>query len=74
MHVWALDNRQLMATLHARLKLGADAEQSIQAIKERPGVAHGINHATVEIETGQACPDDLLVQSGTRRMNGKARG
>ena len=31
MHVWTLDGRQLMATLHARLKPAADAEQSIRS-------------------------------------------
>jgi len=74
MHVWGLDNRQLMATLHARLRPGADAEQGIGAIKARLSAAHGIHHATVEIETGEACPDEVSVQSRTRRLNGKARG
>jgi cobalt-zinc-cadmium efflux system protein len=74
MHVWALDNRQLMATLHARLRPGADAEQSIGAIKARLSATHGIHHATVEVETGEACPDEMSVKTLTRRMNGKARG
>ena len=73
MHVWSLDNRQLMATLHARLRPGANAEQSIGAIKARLSAAHGIYHATVEIETGEACADEVSVRSRTRRLNGKAR-
>ena len=59
MHVWTLDGRQLMATLHARLERGADAERSIAAIKARLRDVHGIAHATVEVETGPACPDDV---------------
>jgi cobalt-zinc-cadmium efflux system protein len=57
MHVWSLDGRQLMATLHARLKAGADAEASIAGIKSRLRVKHAIGHATVEIESGAECPD-----------------
>jgi cobalt-zinc-cadmium efflux system protein len=69
MHVWSLDGRQLMATLHARLQPGADAEASIAAIKARLASKHGIDHATVEVETGQACPEE----TGKRRANGTAR-
>ena len=58
----------LMATLHARLKPGADAEASIRAIKQRLAKVHGISHATVEIESGEACPD----LSEGRRANGTA--
>ncbi len=58
MHVWTLDGKQLLATLHARLSRGSDAEHSIAAIKERLSEAHGIHHATVEVETGPACPDE----------------
>jgi cobalt-zinc-cadmium efflux system protein len=69
MHVWSLDGRRLMATLHARLAEGADAEKSIAAIKARLNEAHGIGHATIEVETGPACPDE----SDTRRRHGTAR-
>ncbi len=58
MHVWTLDGKQLLATLHARLTGNADAERSIAAIKNRLSEKHGIHHATVEVETGQACPDE----------------
>ena len=47
MHVWSLDGRQLLATLHARLTAGADAAATIEAIKSRLSNAHGIGHATV---------------------------
>lgn len=72
MHVWTLDGRQLMATLHARLKPAADAEQSIRAIKARLSEAHGIHHATVEVETGEACPDEISIETRKRTWNGKA--
>jgi cobalt-zinc-cadmium efflux system protein len=68
MHVWTLDGRQLLATLHARLVAGADAETSIAAIKARLKHVHGIRHATVEIETGQACPEE----HGEGRFGGTA--
>jgi cobalt-zinc-cadmium efflux system protein len=66
MHVWSLDGRQLMATLHARLAENADAERTIGAIKRRLREAHGIHHATVEVETGGACPEE----ASARRRNG----
>jgi cobalt-zinc-cadmium efflux system protein len=73
MHVWTLDGRQLIATLHARLKSGADAERSIGAIKARLRDVHGIAHATVEVETGQACPDEIGNETHMRKRNGTAR-
>lgn len=69
MHVWTLDGRQLMATLHARIDATADAGQTIAAIKSRLSGKYGIHHATVEIETGEACSDDVT----KRRRNGTAR-
>jgi cobalt-zinc-cadmium efflux system protein len=66
MHVWSLDGRRMMATLHARLRLGADAEESIGAIKARLREAHGVSHATVEVETGQACPDEFAATAKNR--------
>jgi cobalt-zinc-cadmium efflux system protein len=68
MHVWSLDDRQLMATLHARLAKNADAERAIGAIKKRLSEEHGIHHATVEVEMGEACPDETI----RRRRNGTA--
>jgi cobalt-zinc-cadmium efflux system protein len=68
MHVWSLDGRQLMATLHARISPGADAEAVTAALKRRLAERHGIGHTTVEIETGDDCPD----RSRTGRRNGTA--
>jgi cobalt-zinc-cadmium efflux system protein len=69
MHVWTLDGKQLMATLHARLAPGVDAERTIGLIKARLGERHGIDHATVEVETGADCPDETR----TRRRNGTVK-
>ena len=67
MHVWTLDGRQRLATLHARLSPGAEAERSISAIKARLKAVHAIGHATVEVETGPCCPDE-----NQRRVHGTA--
>ena len=67
MHVWSLDDRQLMATLHARVQPGADPERAVSDIKMRLAEAHGIRHATVEAESGRECPDTVK-----RRADGTA--
>lgn len=51
-HLWSIDGERTMATLHARLDPGADAEASVRAIKIRLSARHGIDHATVEPEYG----------------------
>ncbi len=72
MHVWTLDGKQRLATLHARLSRDADAARSIAAIKERLRQKHGIRHATVEVETGPGCPDDDSEETEERNKNGTA--
>ena len=67
MHVWSLDDRQLVATLHARVQPGADPERVVSDIKMRLAEAHGIRHATVEAESGRECPDTVK-----RRADGTA--
>jgi len=56
MHVWSMDGSRNMATLHACLADGTDAFGAVTAIKQRLASAHGIGHATVEVEFG-ACAD-----------------
>ena len=56
MHLWSLDGVRNMATLHARLMPGTDAQGAIAAIKRRLAEEHGIDHATVEPEY-DACAD-----------------
>jgi cobalt-zinc-cadmium efflux system protein len=69
MHLWSLDGRRLLATLHVKLSAGADAETVIDAIKARLSRVHGIHHATVEAEIGERCSEE----GGERRRNGTAR-
>ncbi len=72
MHLWTLDGQQKLATLHARLAANADAERSIASIKRRLGEEHGIHHATIEVESGPGCPDEVRHVTAGRRRDGKA--
>lgn len=58
MHIWTIDGRRAMATLHARLAANAEPSQVVMAIKARLKEVHAIGHATVEIETGPQGADD----------------
>ncbi len=53
-HLWSLDGRRSMMTLHARIKETESGPDVIARIKARLNEVHGIGHATVEIET-DAC-------------------
>ena len=58
-HLWSLDGRRSMMTLHARIRETATGPAVTARIKARLLEAHGIGHATVEIETdvcaGEEC-------------------
>ena len=56
MHVWSMDGARNMATLHACLVDGVDAQDAVRAIKLRLASNHDIGHATVEPEFG-VCAD-----------------
>lgn len=51
-HVWSLDGAQPMVTLHARLESGASAEVTLRAIHRQLHDGLGVEHATVQIESG----------------------
>ncbi len=53
-HLWSLDGRRSMMTLHARIADSAQGPAIIARIKTRLHDVHGIGHATVEIE-GDDC-------------------
>ncbi|MGV8996753.1 MAG: cation diffusion facilitator family transporter [Parvibaculaceae bacterium] len=55
-HAWSLGSARPIATLHAKLKPDANAEQVLHAINKRLTSQFGIAHATVQIEPG-TCPD-----------------
>jgi cobalt-zinc-cadmium efflux system protein len=53
-HLWSLDGRRSMMTLHARITDDASGPSVVARIKQRLREKHGIGHATVEIE-GEDC-------------------
>jgi cobalt-zinc-cadmium efflux system protein len=60
-HVWQLSGGNRVATLHARLQAGADHDASIRAIQSSLRSSFGIDHATIQIDSGDcahsACAD-----------------
>lgn len=55
-HVWSLTPERPMATLHVRLRPDADAARVLRAVRERLRSGFGLDHVTVELETGP-CAD-----------------
>jgi cobalt-zinc-cadmium efflux system protein len=53
-HLWSLDGRRSMMTLHARIADSESGPNVVARIKERLREKHGIGHATIEIE-GEDC-------------------
>lgn len=53
-HLWSLDGRRSMMTLHARIRDDASGAAVVTLIKARLNEKHGIGHATIEIE-GDSC-------------------
>lgn len=51
-HVWSLDGAEPMVTLHARLAPNAPADATLQAIHRQLHDGLGVEHATVQLETG----------------------
>jgi cobalt-zinc-cadmium efflux system protein len=58
MHIWSLDGRQQVATLHARLREGTNPQETVAALKARLRAVHRIEHATIEVEDTDTCADD----------------
>lgn len=56
-HVWSLTEGKVHATLHAVTADGIDGAGVVRAVKARLNAAHGIGHATVEVERPAACAD-----------------
>jgi cobalt-zinc-cadmium efflux system protein len=63
MHIWSLDGRRTMATLHARHAASAVTEPAVAAIKDRLRADHGIDHTTVEVER-DCCADTAQRSDG----------
>jgi cobalt-zinc-cadmium efflux system protein len=51
LHVWSLDGKSNLATLHVEIAKKADAGRIVGQVKQRLASTHGIAHATVEIDT-----------------------
>jgi cobalt-zinc-cadmium efflux system protein len=62
MHLWSLDGSQIMATLHACLDDGADANEAVRAVKARLAAKFRITHATVEPEYGRCADAEAVHQ------------
>lgn len=56
-HVWSIDERRPMITLHARLRPGADRETTRLALRDRLARTHDIGHSTIEIEPPESGED-----------------
>ena len=54
-HVWQLAGGQRLATLHARLADGADADAALAAVQRVLRDRFRIVHATVQVERGEHC-------------------
>ena len=55
-HLWSLDGRRSMMTMHARIRPDVARPVVVEKIKARLEATHGIGHATIEIEVeGEDC-------------------
>ncbi|WP_420960968.1 cation diffusion facilitator family transporter [Brucella sp. IR073] len=50
-HVWSLDGKSNLATMHVEIAPQADAAAIVARVKQRLASMHGIAHATIEIDT-----------------------
>lgn len=57
-HLWSLDGRRSMMTLHAKISAETSGPNVVARIKARLREKHGIGHATVEIEHDDCASED----------------
>jgi cobalt-zinc-cadmium efflux system protein len=57
-HLWSLDGRRSMMTLHAKISNETSGPNVVSRIKKRLRDRHGIGHATVEIEHDDCAGED----------------
>lgn len=57
-HAWTLDGAAPLMTMHARIHDAASATSVIFSIKQRLHDKHGVDHATIEIETDDCAGGD----------------
>lgn len=58
LHVWQLASGSRIATLHARLREGGDAQHALVAIQQLLRERFSISHATVQIESSECADPD----------------
>jgi cobalt-zinc-cadmium efflux system protein len=56
-HAWMLTSERPLLTMHARIQDGADRDQILRAIRDFLEHAHGIGHATIQLEPA-GCADE----------------
>jgi cobalt-zinc-cadmium efflux system protein len=61
-HLWSLDGSKMMATLHACLADGTDANVAVRDVKARLALKFSIAHATVEPEFGRCADTEISHQ------------
>ncbi len=55
-HLWSLDGRRSMMTLHVRIRADVTRPEVVEKIKSRLNTTHGIGHTTIEVEVeGEDC-------------------
>lgn len=55
-HLWSLDGRRSMITLHVRIRQDVARPAVVEKLKARLDATHGIGHATIEVEVeGEDC-------------------
>jgi cobalt-zinc-cadmium efflux system protein len=55
-HLWSLDGKRSMITLHARIRADVARPVVVEKLKARLNATHGIGHATIEVEVeGEDC-------------------
>ena len=55
-HLWSLDGRRSMITLHVRIRQDVARPAVVEKLKARLNTTHGIGHATIEVEVeGEDC-------------------
>jgi cobalt-zinc-cadmium efflux system protein len=58
LHAWSVTQSRPMVTLHAVANAAAAPGTVASAVKARLRTRFGVDHATVEVEHGEACADD----------------
>ncbi|PYE87747.1 cation diffusion facilitator family transporter [Phyllobacterium leguminum] len=80
LHVWSLDGKTNLATLHVEIAGKADAMGIVRAVKQRLASAHGIAHATVEVDAEPGAAGhadhhhDGAIKPVSRRSRAKGQG